>query len=413
MHVLRTLHPYSWTIIIGTVFGRMATSMSIPFLAIYLTQEKGASAGFTGLIIAISSLVGILSSFYGGYFSDRFGRKKIIIISIFGWCGVFVGFALADAIWVFFVMNALNGLCRSLFEPTSKALLSDVTDQKNRLLVFNMRYTAINIGVVFGPLLGLYLGSASSTAPFLIAALVYFAYGLVLIFQFLRVKVEETAAAGAIRIGVREAFNVTRKDTLFMFLLIGVTISVFGYSHFSATLPQFFAATPSIEDGARLFSMMLTLNALTVLVVQYPIVAIAKKYSLVLSLMLGNVLIALSLLSMAFLHEIIWIAAAVILFTVGEVLLFSMSDMFIDEIANPDMKGTYFGAMGFTGFGSVAGPLIGGMLLDHFGAVQPIPIFTIIAFLVIIGAPFLFQVWVMLKGKEQNLKPALKKEHVR
>ncbi len=159
--------------------------------------------------------------------------------------------------------------------------------------------------------------------------------------------------------------------------------------------------------------MMLTLNALTVLIVQYPIVAIAKKYSLVLSLMLGNVLIALSLLSMAFLHEVIWIAAAVILFTVGEVLLFSMSDMFIDEIANPDMKGTYFGAMGFTGFGSVAGPLIGGMLLDHFGAVHPIPIFTIIAFLVIIGAPFLFQVWVMLKGKEQNLKPVLKKEHVR
>ncbi|MFP7169975.1 MFS transporter [Terribacillus sp. 7520-G] len=411
MQVLRSLHPFSWTIIIGTVFGRMATSMSIPFLAIYLTQEKGASAGFTGLIIAVSSLVGILSSFYGGYFSDRFGRKKIIGISIFGWCGVFVGFALADAIWVFFVMNALNGLCRSLFEPTSKALLSDVTDQKNRLLVFNMRYTAINIGVVFGPLLGLYFGSASSTAPFLIAAAVYFVYGLVLIFQFLRVKVEATTAAN--RISVREAFRVTRRDTLFMFLLIGVTISVFGYSHFSATLPQFFAATPAIEDGAKLFSMMLTLNALTVLIVQYPIVAVAKRYSLVLSLMLGNVMIAVSLLSMAFLHDIIWIAGAVILFTIGEVLLFSMSDMFIDEIANPDMKGTYFGAMGFTGFGSVAGPLVGGMLLDHFSAVHPIPIFTIIAILVIIGAPFLFQVWVMLKGKEQKPKPVLKKEHVK
>ncbi|SNZ17093.1 Major Facilitator Superfamily protein [Terribacillus aidingensis] len=411
MHALRSLHPYSWAIIIGTVFGRMATSMSIPFLAIYLTQEKGASAGFTGLIIAVSSLVGILASFYGGYFSDRFGRKKIMGISIFGWCIVFAGFGLADAIWVFFVMNALNGLCRSLFEPTSKALLSDVTDPKHRLLVFNMRYTAINVGVVFGPLLGLYFGSAASTAPFFIAALVYFVYGLVLIFQFTRIKVAETAAAGK-HIGVREAFHITRKDKLFMLLLIGVTVSVFGYSHFSATLPQFFAAAPSIEDGAKLFSMMLTLNALTVLVVQYPIVAIAKRYSLVLSLMLGNILIAVSMLSMAFLHDIVWIACAVILFTIGEVLLFSMSDMFIDEIANPAMKGTYFGAMGFTGFGGVAGPLAGGMLLDYFGAMQPIPIFTIISFLVILGAPFLLQVWVMLKGRKQEPKPVLKKEHV-
>ncbi len=73
---LRTLHPLSWTIIIGTIFGRMATSMSIPFLAVYLTQVKGASASSAGLIIAVSSLIGIVASFYGGYVSDRIGRKR-------------------------------------------------------------------------------------------------------------------------------------------------------------------------------------------------------------------------------------------------------------------------------------------------------------------------------------------------
>lgn len=82
---LRTLHPLSWTIIIGTIFGRMATSMSIPFLAVYLTQVKGASASSAGLIIAVSSLIGIVASFYGGYVSDRIGRKKVMLLSIFGW----------------------------------------------------------------------------------------------------------------------------------------------------------------------------------------------------------------------------------------------------------------------------------------------------------------------------------------
>lgn len=67
-------------------------------------------------------------------------------------------------------MNALNGLCRALFEPTSKALLSDVTPSSIRLFVFNLRYTAINIGVIFGPSLGLYLGSSKTTFPFLVAA---------------------------------------------------------------------------------------------------------------------------------------------------------------------------------------------------------------------------------------------------
>lgn len=81
----------------------MATSMSIPFLAVYLTQVKGASASSAGLIIAVSSLIGIVASFYGGYVSDRIGRKKVMLLSIFGWTLVFVGFAFADAIWVFFL----------------------------------------------------------------------------------------------------------------------------------------------------------------------------------------------------------------------------------------------------------------------------------------------------------------------
>ncbi len=44
----KDIHPISWTIIIGTIFGRMATSMSIPFLAIYLTAVQGASASYAG-----------------------------------------------------------------------------------------------------------------------------------------------------------------------------------------------------------------------------------------------------------------------------------------------------------------------------------------------------------------------------
>lgn len=130
MKTWKDIHPISWTIIIGTIFGRMATSMSIPFLAIYLTAVQGASASYAGLVIAASSSVGIIASFYGGYISDKFGRKNMMLVSIFGWMLVFAGFAATSHLWVFFVVNALNGLCKSLFEPASKALLSDMTEEK-------------------------------------------------------------------------------------------------------------------------------------------------------------------------------------------------------------------------------------------------------------------------------------------
>ena len=299
---LRTLHPLSWTIIIGTIFGRMATSMSIPFLAVYLTQVKGASASSAGLIIAVSSLIGIVASFYGGYISDRIGRKKVMLLSIFGWALVFVGFAFADAIWVFFIMNALNGLCRALFEPTSKALLSDVTPSSIRLFVFNLRYTAINIGVIFGPLLGLYLGSSKTTFPFLIAALIYLLYGLTLAWQFQKHPV---AAPESIKqISVKKALSIIQKDTVFSIILIGVTLCSFGYSHLSSTLPQYLSASPVIEDGPKLFGYLLSLNAVVVIVVQYPLIMIAKRYSTILSLTTGNILLAGSFFAISF-HKVL------------------------------------------------------------------------------------------------------------
>ncbi|MEI4790535.1 MFS transporter [Bacillus sp. FJAT-53060] len=384
---LRTLHPLSWTIIIGTIFGRMATSMSIPFLAVYLTQVKGASASSAGLIIAVSSLIGIVASFYGGYISDRIGRKKVMLLSIFGWTLVFVGFAFADAIWVFFIMNALNGLCRALFEPTSKALLSDVTPSSIRLFVFNLRYTAINIGVIFGPLLGLYLGSSKTTFPFLVAALIYFLYGLTLAWQFQKHPV--AAPESNKQISVKKALSIIQKDTVFSIILIGVTLCSFGYSHLSSTLPQYLSASPVIEDGPKLFGYLLSLNAVVVIVVQYPLIMIAKRYSTILSLTTGNVLLAGSLLAIAFSQSLGMLAFIIVVFTIGEVLLFAMMDLFVDNIANPEVKGSYFGAMGFSQLGSVVGPFVGGLCIDFFGAAHPFSIFSVLSIVTIAGAPFL------------------------
>ncbi|PRS80262.1 MULTISPECIES: MDR family MFS transporter [unclassified Bacillus (in: firmicutes)] len=394
---LRTLHPLSWTIIIGTIFGRMATSMSIPFLAVYLTQVKGASASSAGLIIAVSSLIGIVASFYGGYISDRIGRKKVMLLSIFGWSLVFVGFAFADAIWVFFIMNALNGLCRALFEPTSKALLSDVTPSSIRLFVFNLRYTAINIGVIFGPLLGLYLGSSKTTFPFLVAAFIYLLYGLTLVWQFQKHPV--AAPESTKQIGVKKALSIIQKDTVFSIILIGVTLCSFGYSHLSSTLPQYLSASPIIEDGPKLFGYLLSLNAVVVIVVQYPLIMIAKRYSTILSLTTGNILLAGSLFAIAFSQSLGMLAFIIVVFTIGEVLLFAMMDLFVDNVAKPEVKGSYFGAMGFSQLGSVIGPFVGGLCIDYFGAAHPFSIFSVLSMVTIAGVPFLLIGYYRLKKR--------------
>ncbi|HEY2495235.1 MAG TPA: MFS transporter [Paenibacillus sp.] len=387
---LKQIHPLSWTIIIGTIFGRMATSMSIPFLSIYLIKSMGASPSQTGIVVAVSSLIGVFASFYGGYISDVIGRKKILLISIFGWALVFIGFAVADKIWIFFVMNALNGLCRAMFEPTSRALLADITPQKSKLLVFNLRYAAINLGVVFGPILGLQMGASESSWAFIIAGLVYFCYGVTLIIQFLRYKGMGLALTQVgERLTLSGALRVTGRDRVFVYVLIGMIFCVLGYGHFSSTLPQYMEMNPSIEEGATWFSYMLSLNAIVVLAFQFPIVRIASKWSPITPLIVGSALVSCSLLLFGIFQSFIGFMLSVVLFTIGEVLMFTMTDILVDRIAKPELRGTYFGMIGFNNLGNVMAPLLGGFLLDALGVDYSLIIFTVIALTAAFGIPFL------------------------
>ncbi|HBU81966.1 MAG TPA: MFS transporter [Paenibacillus sp.] len=400
---LRQIHPLAWTIIVGTMFGRLVTSMSIPFLSIYLTQVLGATPTQTGVTVAVSSLAGVMVSFYGGYISDRIGRKKVMMVSVFGWACVFFIFSAAEHLWVFFVANTLNGLCRAVFEPTSRALLSDITPPQNKLLVFNLRYAAINLGVVFGPIIGLQLGSAQSTFPFMISGMVYIVYGLVLLLQFQlqRATLPEHVQVTAPRL--RDALATTGRDRVFLPVLIGTTFCVLGYGHFSSTLAQYVAQNPLFEHGSQVFSYMLSLNALTVLAVQFPIVRVASKFPPVVPLILGNLLVATSLFLFGIATSVAVLMISVILFTVGEVLMFTMMDVLIDRIAKPEWKGTYFGTIGFNNLGSVMAPILGGLLLTQFGTGNGLFVFVPLALTTALGLPFLIVAHRRLVVREREV----------
>ncbi|WP_343043435.1 MFS transporter [Paenibacillus tengchongensis] len=400
---LQQVHPLAWTIIIGTMFGRLVTSMSIPFLSIYLTQVLGASSTQTGFTVAVSSLVGVMASFYGGYISDVIGRKIVMLVSVFGWALVFFGFSAAQHLWVFFLVNMLNGLCRSVFEPTSRALLSDLTLPENKLLVFNLRYAAINLGVVFGPIIGLQLGSTQSTFPFMIAGIVYIVYGAVLFLQF-RVHGSSMPASPVKTEAprLREALAVTGRDRVFLPVLLGTVFCVLGYGHFSSTLAQYLAMNPQFANGSQLFSFMLSLNAVTVLVVQYPVVRTARHFPPIVPLILGNLCVALSMLLFGLSGGVALLMFSVVLFTVGEVLLFTMMDMLIDRIARPEWKGTYFGTMGFNNLGNVLAPVLGGLLLDQFGGGNGPAVFIPLALSTALGLPFLLTAHKRLALRERQ-----------
>lgn len=381
MKFFNFFHPLVWIILCGTIFTRIASFMTMPFLAIYLHNELAASPLLIGLTLGVAPLCATFGGFIGGFLTDKFGRKIVIISTVFVWSAVFIGFALAANAPIFVLLNAINGLCRSFFEPGTQALMIDFTEDNKKRRLFSVRYTAINIAAVIGPLVGVMISKLSSpVVPFIITASMYTLYGLFLLFVLNKYEMRQKLLAKGQ--SIRVIFQVVLADRkLLLFLAGGILISL-GYSQFDSTLPQ--VIQNNIEDGVKLYSILIALNATVVLLLQLPISIISEKIAVMTSLFIGIAFFAIGLMLFGWAESYFTFIVAMTIFTVGEIFAFPMMNAIIEEIAPETQKATYLGASQFKNIGGFIGPLFGGWVLIHFEA----HLFFVMGLMVLLCAPF-------------------------
>lgn len=253
-------HPVAWGVIIGTFLSRTGFFMTLPFLGIYLGKVKGIDPAVVGSILALSLLVGTISSFAGGALSDRLGRYPVMITAMGAWSVVLIGFVFATDTWMFFALSALNGLFRNVFEPTARALLADVTPDDQRSAVFNARYFAINLGGAIGPLIGLQLGAGStSLLPFLVTAVIFAVYAAMLVVFMVMFKEQLKKNAAAEPITMNQMARIVFTDKVFLYLLLGNLFVAGAYSHLDTTLSQYIG-----HDRIEAYSFLFVVNTISV-----------------------------------------------------------------------------------------------------------------------------------------------------
>lgn len=356
-------HPVVWILILGTAMTRTASFMSLPFLVIHLSGNLGMDSLSVGLTLGAAGLTGAFGSFVGGYLSDRWGRRLILLTSLFVWTGTFLGFALGKTFLHFFVLNALNGLCRSFFETTSQALMSDISTPEKRLKIFGYRYVAVNIGMVAGPMLGAVLFQMMGMRIFVYTAVIYLFYFMVLYQVFVLFRKDLQPQTGE-RVRFAECLGVIRRDrSLGYFVLAGILFFT-TFSQIESSLPIHLG---ELGKDAELFALLLTINAVVVILLQYPMNRWAGKKSVLTGLVVGSVLCITGYFAFGVGDSNLFFILGIVLLTLGEILVFPVSSLFIDRIADERMRGIYYGANGFGQLGLFIGPLLGGWLLEVVG----------------------------------------------
>lgn len=386
-----SFHPVVWTLLIGTVFARGASFMALPFLALYLSSSHGVHPIWIGVTIGLAPLTGTIGGFIGGYFSDRYGRKTVMLVTIFVWALVYIGFSQASHIGVFMALNALNGLCRSFFEPSSQAMMADLTPSSMRKRVFSLRYFAINVGAAVGPLIGVSVAMYSSTLPFVLTGCMYLLYGFTLLFMLQRHLVIHVSPVNKLR--MTDALTIAWKDkTLLLFIVGGILVNV-GYSQIDSNLPQYLQN--SFSDGVVIFSKLIALNALIVILLQLPLSLLYEKWPVMRAMVVGSFLFAIGFASFGFVSTPMGFMFAMAIVTVGEIFIFPSTSVFIDQIAPEDRRGTYFGAGQFRSIGNFTGPVLGGWILQDFSGTV---LFSII------GIIILSSIWFYTMGNRHIQK---------
>jgi len=162
-------------IFVTAVMDVLSLGVMIPVLPNLVKQFGGGDTAVAAdWNVLFATTWGVMQFFCSpilGLMSDRFGRRPVILTSIFGLGVDFLFMAFAPSLWWLFLGRIFNGMTAASFS-TAGAYVADVTTPENRAKGFGLMGAAFGVGFTFGPALGGWLWHFDHRLPFLVCAAV-------------------------------------------------------------------------------------------------------------------------------------------------------------------------------------------------------------------------------------------------
>jgi len=386
--------------------GALGFSIVLPFL-VFLVTKWGGNALVFGLMGATYSLFQLIGAPILGRWSDRYGRRRILLLSQLGtlvsWV-IFVSafflparvlsnvdsavlgqFSITLPLIVLFVARATDGITGGNVS-VANAYLADITDDEHRSANFGQMALSGNLGYVLGPALAGILGATvyGELLPVIAAMLISIAATLIIAFglrefdpQRLRRNPEPRSIRKTLGQEQKDCFKIHSTEPVgfasllrmphVAALLLIYFLVMLGFSFFYIGFPVHAvrALNWSVTDAGAFFAFL----SLSMVIVQGPVLARLSRLVTDRFLVVSGTLILSAGFAGLKLDNGFQIYMAAILISIGNGLMWPSAMAMLSRVAGERHQGAIQGAGGSVGaVASIVGLIAGGLLYNWLGA---------------------------------------------
>ncbi|PMZ86536.1 MFS transporter [Pseudomonas sp. FW215-T2] len=340
----------------------VSRAITSPLLTLFVSDKLGLNQQDVGLLLGIAVFVATLLSLYGGYIIDRFEKRRLLILSMASSAVGLVLLTFAENLYLTTITLIVTETASSLFLIGSKAILSDNLPVGQRAKAFSLSYTLTNIGYAVGPMLGVLIAGAFTSAPFLIAAAIAF-FSI-----FLMTGITKDPARSPVG-GQGQSFLKTlitlKNDRTLILFTAGCLLSTVVHGRFTFYLSQYLLVTSNPQHTMEIMAALLACNAISVILLQYQIGRFLKREQLRQWIVAGTGLFILGLIGFSLADSLVSWCVAMFIFTLGEIIIYPAEFLFVDTLAPEELRGSYYGAQNLAALGGALSPVICGFMLMH------------------------------------------------
>jgi len=351
-----------WLLLLGQLICTTGSGFIWPFIALYMQNTLTISLSTVSLIITLRALATLLSSFFIGPYTDRIGRKKILVISLFFGAVSFFLLDFATSILTFAFLMAGWGATQPLYRISTEAMVADLIPQDQRLSAYSLLRISMNMGVALGPILGGMMIAISYSFTFYIAAAC-----LILVTFLSTIFIKETldlkSGAGKTKSESKKDMHEILHDKFFILYCTGILIVYIMSSQVFVLLSSYLNQNYGI--GENQVGIIMAVNAVTIISLQFFIARLITNINPIHLMTAGAVLYMIGVSSNALGFQMWHFMLSMLVLTLGELILAPTTTTFTANYAPINRRGLYMSFTGLAnGVGYGLGPVLGGLLND-------------------------------------------------